>query len=87
MMKHCLLAYHSTGSDWLRVTPQFFRPMLRWLRDEYDNVAVLVTENGVSDRNATLRDEHRVNYYRDFINEMLKGASFTPYPLPPCDKK
>ena len=61
--------------------------MLRWLRDEYDNVAVLVTENGVSDRNATLRDEHRVNYYRDFINEMLKGASFTPYPLPPCDKK
>jgi len=49
------------------------RKILNWLKKEYNNVPVYVTENGVSDRNATLRDYHRIHYYRTYINEMLKG--------------
>jgi len=28
----------------------------------------------MSDRNGTLEDGHRVNYYRGYINELMKGA-------------
>lgn len=34
---------------------------------------VYVTENGVSDRNGSLVDYHRIHFYRLYINEMLKG--------------
>ncbi|WAR02821.1 LPH-like protein [Mya arenaria] len=61
-----------SGSDWLRVTPFGMRKILNWLKKEYNNVPVYVTENGISDRNGTLRDYHRIHYYRTYINEMLK---------------
>lgn len=51
------------------------RKILNWLKKEYNNVAVYVTENGISDKNGTLRDYHRIHYYRLYINEMLKGNS------------
>ena len=47
--------------------------ILRWIKKEYNNVPVLVTENGVSDRNGSLTDDHRIHYYRTYINSMLKG--------------
>ncbi|XP_052799780.1 lactase/phlorizin hydrolase-like isoform X2 [Mya arenaria] len=62
-----------SGSDWLRVTPFGMRKILNWLKKEYNNVPVYVTENGISDRNGTLRDYHRIHYYRTYINEMLKA--------------
>lgn len=34
---------------------------------------VYVTENGISDKNGSLTDYHRIHYYRTYINEMLKG--------------
>ncbi|XP_052245872.1 lactase/phlorizin hydrolase-like isoform X2 [Dreissena polymorpha] len=63
-----------SGSSWLRVTPFGLRKILNWLKKEYNNVPVYVTENGVSDRNGTLRDYHRIHYYRTYINEMLKAV-------------
>ncbi|XP_060578197.1 lactase/phlorizin hydrolase-like [Ruditapes philippinarum] len=62
-----------SGSGWLKVTPFGMRKILNWLKKEYNNVPVYVTENGISDRNATLRDYHRIHYYRTYINEMLKA--------------
>ncbi|KAL4223206.1 hypothetical protein ACF0H5_016678 [Mactra antiquata] len=62
-----------SGSSWLKVTPFGMRKILNWLKKEYNNIGVFVTENGVSDRNATLQDYHRIHYYRTYINEMLKA--------------
>lgn len=42
---------------------------------------VYVTENGVSDRNGSLVDYHRIHFYRSYINEMLKGNSKTRYSI------
>ena len=62
-----------SGSDWLRVVPWGMRKLLKWIKDNYGDPEVFITENGMSDRNATLDDQHRIFYYRNYINEVLKG--------------
>ncbi|NXI38882.1 LPH hydrolase, partial [Galbula dea] len=64
-----------SGSFWLRVTPFGFRKILRWIKEEYNNPPIYVTENGVSERGAIdLNDTWRTHYYRSYINEALKAA-------------
>lgn len=64
----------SSGSFWLKVTPFGFRKLLRWIKEEYNNPPIYVTENGVSDRAASgFNDTWRIHYYRSYINEALKG--------------
>ena len=62
-----------SGSNWLSVTPFGIRKMMNWFKNNYNNIPVYITENGVSDRNATLYDWHRVHFYRLYISEVLKG--------------
>ena len=64
---------HSSGSGWLKVTPFGLRKILNWIKNHYNNMPVYVTENGISDKNGSLTDFHRIHYYRTYINEMLKG--------------
>jgi len=49
------------------------RKGLNWIKNQYDNVPVYITENGVSDHDGGLNDTWRVDYYKGYINEMLKG--------------
>ncbi|KAK6982460.1 lactase-phlorizin hydrolase [Biomphalaria glabrata] len=62
-----------SGSSWLKVTPFGIRKILNWLKYNYNNVPVYITENGISDRNGTLHDWHRVHYYRLYLSEVLKA--------------
>ncbi|XP_009872454.1 PREDICTED: lactase-phlorizin hydrolase, partial [Apaloderma vittatum] len=65
----------SSGSLWLKVTPFGFRKLLRWIKDEYNNPPIYVTENGVSERGAVdFNDTWRTHYYRSYINEALKAV-------------
>ncbi|XP_048245897.1 lactase-phlorizin hydrolase-like [Haliotis rufescens] len=63
-----------SGSSWLRYTPKGARAVLNWLKVTYKNMPIYVTENGVSDNNGSLHDFYRVNYYRDYLDEMLKAV-------------
>ncbi|NWY52620.1 LPH hydrolase, partial [Chionis minor] len=64
-----------SGSSWLKVTPFGFRKILRWIKEEYNNPPIYVTENGVSERGALdLNDTWRIHYYRSYINEALKAV-------------
>ncbi|XP_046546593.1 lactase-phlorizin hydrolase-like [Haliotis rubra] len=63
-----------SGSSWLFYTPKGAREVLNWIKDTYRNISVYVTENGVSDRNGSLHDFYRINYYRDYLDEMLKAV-------------
>uniref|UniRef100_A0A8B9EW89 beta-glucosidase n=1 Tax=Amazona collaria TaxID=241587 RepID=A0A8B9EW89_9PSIT len=64
----------NSGSFWLKVTPFGFRKLLRWIKEEYDNPPIYVTENGVSERGASdFNDTWRIHYYRSYINEALKA--------------
>ncbi|XP_053686547.1 lactase/phlorizin hydrolase-like [Sabethes cyaneus] len=59
-----------SGSDWLKVYPKGMYSLLGWIRDEYNNPPVYVTENGVSDRGGT-KDLARIDYYNQYLNAVL----------------
>uniref|UniRef100_A0A9J8BYU3 Lactase n=1 Tax=Cyprinus carpio carpio TaxID=630221 RepID=A0A9J8BYU3_CYPCA len=63
-----------SGSDWLKVNPMGFRKILKFIKDEYGNPPVFVTENGVSERGpVNLNDALRIHYYENYINQALKA--------------
>ena len=69
----CFCVVFRSGSVWLKVTPFGFRRLLNYIKDTYDNIPLMVTENGVTDNNGTELDDHRVSYYYKYMNELLKG--------------
>ncbi|XP_052101745.1 lactase/phlorizin hydrolase-like [Mytilus californianus] len=48
--------------------------MLNWIKKEYNNPKVIITENGITDNNGTTNDPHRIYYYRQYINQLLKAV-------------
>ena len=65
-----------SGSFWLKITPYGFRRILNFIKEEYGNPPVYVTENGISERGAVdLNDLHRAHYYENYINQALKGTA------------
>jgi len=63
-----------SGSFWLKVNPAGFRKVLKFIKDEYGDPAVYITENGVSERGPIdLNDVPRIHYYNTYINQALKG--------------
>uniref|UniRef100_A0A672K1L4 beta-glucosidase n=1 Tax=Sinocyclocheilus grahami TaxID=75366 RepID=A0A672K1L4_SINGR len=63
-----------SGSDWLKVNPMGFRKILKFIKDEYGNPPIFVTENGVSERGpVNLNDTLRIHYYENYINQALKA--------------
>ncbi|MEQ2302558.1 hypothetical protein AMECASPLE_007831 [Ameca splendens] len=63
------------GSEWLYSVPWGFRRLLNFVKTQYGNPNIYVTENGVSEKMmcTELCDEWRIQYYKDYINEMLKA--------------
>lgn len=49
--------------------------MLNWVKFTYGDFPIYITENGVSDRNGSLQDNHRIFYYKHYINNVFKGRS------------
>ncbi|CAG0891180.1 unnamed protein product [Cyprideis torosa] len=66
-------SWYGSGASWLKVTPFSLRMMLNWIKDNYDNIPVYITENGFSDRAGNLDDMLRVYYYKHYINNVLKA--------------
>ena len=48
---------------------------MQWIKTQYVDVDVYVTENGVSDRLGNLDDLHRVYYFKHYLNQLLKSIS------------
>ncbi|XP_071978348.1 lactase/phlorizin hydrolase isoform X1 [Engystomops pustulosus] len=65
-----------SGSIWLRVTPFGLRRLLRWIKEEFNNPAIYITENGISERGTDLNDEWRTYYYKHYLNEALKAVKY-----------
>jgi lactase-phlorizin hydrolase len=55
--------------------PEGMRGLLNWIKNHYGMVPIYITENGISDRNGTLEDNHRIYYYKFYLNNILKGLS------------
>ncbi|KAJ3593002.1 hypothetical protein NHX12_005340 [Muraenolepis orangiensis] len=63
------------GSEWLYSVPWGFRRLLNFVKTQYGNPMIYVTENGVSEKMmcTNLCDDWRMQYFKDYINEMLKA--------------
>ncbi|CAG4979423.1 unnamed protein product [Parnassius apollo] len=59
-----------SSSTWLKVVPFGFRRLLQWLTKTYNNVPIIVTENGFADFDGE-DDKARVSYYRHYLNALL----------------
>nr|XP_006816933.1 PREDICTED: lactase-phlorizin hydrolase-like [Saccoglossus kowalevskii] len=66
---------HGHGVDWLGHAPWGLRKLLQWMKEEYSNPVIYITENGVpkrSDTQAMLNDTWRSMYYLSNINKHSK---------------
>ncbi|XP_051953538.1 lactase-like b isoform X1 [Xyrauchen texanus] len=63
------------GSEWLYSVPWGFRRLLNFIKTQYGNPMIFITENGVSEKMTCteLCDDWRIQYFKDYINEMLKA--------------
>ncbi|XP_060945076.1 lactase/phlorizin hydrolase-like [Limanda limanda] len=63
-----------SGSSWLKVSPFGFRRILNFIKEEYGNPPIIITENGMSERGPIdLNDNYRSYYYEQYINQALKA--------------
>ncbi|XP_053113949.1 lactase/phlorizin hydrolase isoform X2 [Hemicordylus capensis] len=70
-----------SGSFWLKVTPFGFRRLLKWIKEEYNNPPIYVTENGISERvDGGFHDIWRIHYLKNYINEALKDPNLSRIP-------
>merc|ERR1712135_107597 len=62
-------------SVWLKEVPWGLRKLLQWLKIEYNDPAILITANGISESGDSneANDWWRKQYFVGYINEMMKA--------------
>lgn len=61
-------------SDWLYCVPQGLEDILKWIRDNYNNIEVYITENGWSDE-GELNDTDRIDYLKSHLQAVLNAIN------------
>ncbi|XP_038218665.1 myrosinase 1-like [Zerene cesonia] len=72
------------GLDWLVIHPPGIRAQLNLIREEFGDVEIIVTENGFSTSSDELDDVTRIQYLRDYLEQVLlaiteDGVNVTGY--------
>ncbi|GLV37189.1 uncharacterized protein CBL_01981 [Carabus blaptoides fortunei] len=62
----------SSAASWLKVVPSGFKKVLNWIKNEYSNPEIYITENGYADT-GELNDVNRVNYYEQYLQALLEA--------------
>ncbi|VEN50230.1 unnamed protein product [Callosobruchus maculatus] len=63
--------WEKSGSDWLRVVPWGIRKLLKWIKDNFNNHKIIITENGYSDREPKLlKDDRRIHYIKSYLSNI-----------------
>ncbi|XP_065212467.1 myrosinase 1-like isoform X1 [Planococcus citri] len=60
-------------APWLMVVPWGFRELLKFIKENYDNPPVFVTENGYCD-SGEIEDKGRISYYKEYLTELLNAV-------------
>lgn len=68
-------SWEGTIAPWHFVVPTGMRRLMNWIKDQYNNPEIFITENGYPDGGA-LKDVGRVNYYRLYLIEILKAIHY-----------
>jgi beta-glucosidase/6-phospho-beta-glucosidase/beta-galactosidase len=65
--------WEGSGAEWNKVVPWGLRNILKWIKDTYRNVDVLITECGYPDTTGDVDDEPRVEFFRLYLNATLQA--------------
>ncbi|GJW93710.1 beta-glucosidase 12 [Tanacetum coccineum] len=70
------------GSEWLRSYPQGLHDLLVYIKNNYNNPPIYITENGVDEQNNSslslrivLQDDFRVQYYAGHLQKLLQAIN------------
>ncbi|XP_052745507.1 myrosinase 1 [Bicyclus anynana] len=63
--------WKKSSSFWFYVYPPGMRKLLSWVKDQYGDVEIVITENGYSSTGTELNDIDRIKYYRDHLEQVL----------------
>ena len=66
-------SWPTAKSSWLKSVPDGLRAMLNWIRREYDNPEVIITENGWSD-DGEIYDTGRIAYMTGHLKAVLDAV-------------
>ncbi|KAF5295070.1 hypothetical protein FQA39_LY13221 [Lamprigera yunnana] len=61
-----------SAANWVKDVPWGFRKLLNWIRKEYDNPPVYITENGFPDK-GQITDNDRIHYIQGYLEELLNA--------------
>ncbi|XP_063542340.1 myrosinase 1-like [Cydia strobilella] len=67
--------WKTAASSWLKVNPEGLRNLLKLIKQQYGDVKILITENGYSDTGHQLDDHDRINYYKDYLEQVLLAVT------------
>ncbi|XP_050433677.1 myrosinase 1-like isoform X2 [Adelges cooleyi] len=59
-------------APWIIAVPEGFKRLLVWIKNEYGNPPVIITENGFGD-NGTLNDFERISYIKSHLSAALRA--------------
>ncbi|XP_018565422.1 myrosinase 1 [Anoplophora glabripennis] len=77
-------SWEGSAASWLAVYPEGFRQLLVYIKENYNDPEIAVTEQGYADEPDTINDTRRINYYQTYLSEALKaihedGVKLTAY--------
>lgn len=61
-----------SAASWLKLFPSGIRSLMVWIKDNFNNPAVLVTGNGFADW-GEIEDFNRANYHKYYLYETLRA--------------
>ncbi|CAH2097422.1 unnamed protein product [Euphydryas editha] len=62
--------WKKTDAKWFYINPEGIRKQLAWLKKEYGDIEILITENGCASSKPDVDDEIRVQYYKDHLEQV-----------------
>ncbi|XP_058072984.1 putative beta-glucosidase 41 isoform X2 [Magnolia sinica] len=75
--RHGVQIGERAASHWLHIVPWGIRKLARYMKDNYGDPPVIITENGMDDPNSpfmslskALQDEKRISYHKDYLSNL-----------------
>ncbi|XP_045455837.1 myrosinase 1-like [Melitaea cinxia] len=63
--------WKNAGTKWFFIYPEGLRKLLVWLKKEYGDMEIFITENGLASYDIGLDDHDRVEYYKEHLEQVL----------------
>nr|CAD7257472.1 unnamed protein product [Timema shepardi] len=65
-------SWTGSAASWLKIVPWGIRKQLNWIKDQYGNPPLLITESGYADY-GDLNDTNRIIYYASYLDQVLSA--------------